>query len=208
MVKAKSQFDVHPGVAMLAKWREDLPEKTGRSIDQWADVFRAAAKKYPARKDLCEAMKKEYGLGTNSAWHIYEYTFDNSTWDGVPEVYLKNAEGFVRDQYAGAKAHFKPIFDAIVEYARTLGKDVKVCPCKTMVPLYRGRVFAEMRPATKTRFELTLCLEDVPFDDLLKKNPRAVGSDRQLHVVHMESVKDFTAAVKKWLKVAYAQNDK
>ena len=206
MPKAKSSYDVHPGVEMMRKWLEDLPTKTGRSIEQWSDVYRANVKKHPARKDLQAAMKEQYGLGTNSAWHIYEYTFERSTWDGEPEKYLANAATFVEEMYAGSKAHFRPLFDAVIAYARSLGDDVKVCPCKTMVPLYRSRVFAEMRPATKTRFELALCIDDVPFDDVLKLNPRAKGNDRQRRLITMETIKDFTPTVKKWLKYAYVKD--
>ena len=76
-----------------------------------------------------------------------------------------------------------------------------------MVPLYRNRVFAELLPATKTRFELAICLVDVPHDDLLLPNPRARCNDRQRHIINMESEKDFTATAKKWLKKAYTQDE-
>jgi len=31
----KSIYGVHPGVAMMRKWLDELPEKTGRSLDEW-----------------------------------------------------------------------------------------------------------------------------------------------------------------------------
>ena len=34
-VKAHSQYDVHPGVAMVQKWVGELKEKTGRSLEEW-----------------------------------------------------------------------------------------------------------------------------------------------------------------------------
>lgn len=196
-------FDVHPGVAMVQKWVAGLPAKTGRSLEQWRIVFTAAAKKHPVRKDLVAAMKDEHGLGTVTAEQIWEYTFGAQTWDGDDDIYLKNAEEYVTGQYSGAKAHFKPLFETVIEFARGLGKDVRVCPCKTMVPLYRDRVFAEMRPATKSRFELAMALYETPFDDLLQLNPRAKGNDRQRHVVHLATAKNFNTTVKKWLKKAY-----
>src|SRR5262245_11489183 len=208
MAKTKSQFDVHPGVAMVKKWIADLPDKTGRSLDQWSDVYRKLAKKHPVRKDLVAAIKNEYGLGTVTAEQIWEYTFNSITWEGDDSTYLKNAEEYVNGQYAGAREQFKPLFDEVVRFARTLGKDVRVCPCKTMVPLYRGRVFAELRAATNSRFEIALCMTNVPYDELLKKNPRAKGNDRQLYVINLQATKDFNSTVKKWLKHAYSQNEK
>jgi hypothetical protein len=35
MPKRKTLYSVHPGVAMLQKWINELQEKSGRSLDQW-----------------------------------------------------------------------------------------------------------------------------------------------------------------------------
>ena len=39
-----------------------------------------------------------------------------------------------------------------------LGKDVKACPCKTMVPFYRTHVFAQIKPSTNSRIDLGFAL--------------------------------------------------
>src|SRR5262245_20315737 len=139
---AKPKYDVHPGVAMMQKWTEELPAKTGRTLDQWARFI--ANSGIEDRKDRIAFLKDEHNLGTNTAWHIVQYAEDKSTWDGDPEVYLEQAARHVEEQYAGPKAALRPIFDLLVAAARKLGKDVKVCPCKTIVPFYRERVFAEV----------------------------------------------------------------
>jgi hypothetical protein len=143
------------------------------------------------------------GFGTNTAWWMAEYATGSPTWDGEPKVYLKNAANYVDGMFTGAKEWQRPIFETVVRYARSLGKDVKVCPCKTIVPLYRNRVFAELKPATRTRLELALALEDTPFDPPLEQNPRAKGNDRLRHLVKIESADDFDASVRLWLDVAY-----
>jgi hypothetical protein len=35
MAKKKTLYSVHPGVAMVQKWVATLPEKTGRSLEEW-----------------------------------------------------------------------------------------------------------------------------------------------------------------------------
>ena len=40
MAKTKSLYDVHPSLSMIQKWEAELPEKTGRSLDQWAEHVR------------------------------------------------------------------------------------------------------------------------------------------------------------------------
>ena len=52
--------------------------------------------------------------------------------DGDPEAYLKAAKGYVEAMFEGKRAGIRPIFEKILEMARRLGSDVKVCPCKTI----------------------------------------------------------------------------
>lgn len=194
-------FDVHPGVAMVQKWTAELPTKTGRSLDEWADVIRR--KKFDGRAAATAWLKAEYGLGTITAGQLAEAAIGQQTWDGDPASYLKASVEYVDGMFAGAKAHLRPIAEAVWTFARGLGADVKVCPCKTIVPLYRTRVFAELKPATRTRLELALRLGEVPFTDKLTLNPRAKGNDKLRHLIALHELKDFDATAKKWLKAAY-----
>ncbi len=77
--------------------------------------------------------------------------------DGDPEAYLKAAKGYVEAMFEGKRAGIRPIFEKILEMARRLGSDVKVCPCKTIVPVYRQHVSprSSRRPrAVSTRLRL------------------------------------------------------
>src|SRR5947209_1692067 len=142
-------YDVHPGVAMIRKWTDELPAKTGRTLDQWAALVRASP--LAERKDRTAWLKKEFGFGTNTAYWIVEYARDEATWDGDPNVYLRQAADYVEAMFAGRKAGLWPVYEKLVAEVRRLGPDVKVCPCKTQVPFYRERVFAQVKPSTRTR---------------------------------------------------------
>jgi hypothetical protein len=194
-------YDVHPGVAMMQKWRKELPARTGRTLDEWADLAAACDRVKP--KERAEWMMEKYRLPTNTAWHIVQYAADSSTWDGDPDTYLRQASAHVEGMFAGAKASLRPIFERLVAAARELGGDVLVCPCKTIVPFYRTRVFAEVKPATKTRLEFALALGDCKPTGKLKPNPRAKGNDRLKYLFELTAEKDITTEVRKWLKVAY-----
>src|SRR5205085_419458 len=127
-----------------------------------------------------------------------------ATWDGDPEAYLTSAAKYVDDMFAAkGKEWQRPVFEAVVAFARSLGADVKVCPCKTIVPLYRNHVFAELKPATKTRLELAFALGVVPLEGRLQLNLRAKGNDRLRYLMALTGPKDFDAEAKKWLKAAY-----
>src|ERR1700747_3362114 len=66
----KSIYGVHPGVAMLQKWIEELKDKTGRSLDEWIALVKKAGPKSEAERR--EWLKSQHKLGTNSAWWIAE----------------------------------------------------------------------------------------------------------------------------------------
>ena len=199
------RFDVHPGVGMVQKWVAELPAKTGRTLDEWAAVVRKL--KQPTAKEKREHLKAEYGLGTIAAGWMVEYTTGQATWDADPDAYLRSAGEYVTAMYAGAKAHLFPVFERLVEVGRSLGADVLVCPCKTMVPLYRSRVFAEIKPTTRTRVDLSLALGEVPESGVLRVHEQRVKKgDRLTHIIALETPKDITAEVKKWLKAAYQKD--
>ena len=61
--------------------------------------------------------------------------------------------------FAGKKATLKPIYDELLELGLGLAKDVKACPCQTIVPLYRNHVFAQIKPTTNTRIDMGFALK-------------------------------------------------
>ena len=144
MVAAKTQplYDVHPGVAMVQKWVAELKNKTGRSLEEWiALVKKDGPKDEKARR---EWLKKKHKLGSNSAWHIAERADGKGGEEDSPEAYLKAAAQCVEDQYAGPKEKLRPIYDALLNLGRSMGGDVKVCPCKNnCAALSRARFCAD-----------------------------------------------------------------
>jgi hypothetical protein len=203
---AAIRYDVHPGVAMVQKWIAELPAKTGRTLDEWAKLVRTSS--LATAKEKRDWLKAEYGIGGNTAALIVDYSAGKVTWDSDPAVYLRQAAEYVDTMFAAkGKEWQRPVFEAVVTFARTLGADVKVCPCKTIVPLYRKRVFAELKPATKTRLDLALALGETLGEAAvagrLQANPRAKGTDRLRHLIALTAATDFDAQVKKWLTAAY-----
>ncbi len=63
-----------------------------------------------------------------------------------------------RSSTRGRKIKLRPIYDELLKLGKSLGDDVKACPCKTIVPLYREHVFAQIKPTTNSRIDLGLAL--------------------------------------------------
>jgi len=156
LVKSASLYGVHPGVAMVQKWVGELKEKTGRSLEEWI----AFAKKEGPKDDKTrrEWLKTKHKLGTNSAWWISERVEGKGGEEDTPEAYLKAAVRYVEQQYAGPKEKLRPIYEELLTLGKSMGDDVKACPCKMIVPFYREHVFAQIKPTTNSRVDLGLSL--------------------------------------------------
>jgi hypothetical protein len=197
----KSIYGVHPGVAMVRKWVEELPGKTGKSFDQWMKWIQNKGPKSEGERRVW--LKKEHGFGTNTAAWLAACTVDKTRWEeGDPAAYLAAAEQYVAAMFE-KKPELKPIYDALLKEAFALGKDVKACPCQTIVPLYRQNVFAQLKPSTRTRLDLGFCLRGMSFTDRLLDTGGTAKKDRITHRVGLSSVKDIDAEVKGWLREAY-----
>jgi uncharacterized protein DUF5655/uncharacterized protein DUF4287 len=198
--KGKSIYGVHPGVTMVQKAIQDLPAKTGRSLEEWLKFIKKSGPK--TEKERREWLKSEHGLGTNYARWLAERT-EGKGEDGDPAAYLRAAEGYVEKMFAGPKESLRPIYDALLKLGLALGKDVKACPCQTIVPLYRKHVFAQIKPTTQTRIDLGFALKDLRASGRLIDTGGFAKKDRITHRIPITSVKDIDDEVKRWLKAAY-----
>jgi hypothetical protein len=198
---AKSPYSVHPSIAMLQSWVVTLPTKTGRSLDEWIQLIKQEGPS--SERERCDWLKANHGLGTNTAGWIAGRASGRSLEDEDPSTYLKAAEGYVLAMFAGKKTGLLPIYDALLKLGMALGRDVKVCPCKTMVPFYRRHVFAQIKPSTATRIDLGLALEETSVPARLIDTGGLAKKDRITHRIGISSPAEIDAEVKHWLRFAY-----
>jgi hypothetical protein len=201
--KISTLYDVHPGVAMVQKWIAELKPKTCRTLEEWIAL---AKKEGPKDDKSCrEWLKTKHKFGTNAATWISERADGKGHEEDTPERYLATAVLYVEDQYSGRKAHLRPSCDALLRLSKSLGPDVKACPCKTIVPLYRQHVFAQIKPATNSRIDFGLCF--TTYKGKLPKRLIDTGGlakkDRITHRIAVTSLADIDDELKKWLKAAY-----
>lgn len=201
--KTESLYGVHPSVVMVQKWLAELKGKTGRSLEEWiALVKKEGPKGETARRAW---LKTRHKMGMNSAWWIAERAEGKGADEDSPEEYLKAAVRYVEEQYGGPKEKLRPIYDVLLAKGRALGPDVKACPCRTIVPLYRQHVFAQIKPTTNSRVDLGFALKD--YKGKLPKRLVDTGGlakkDRITHRIEITSLADIDADVDKWLTIAY-----
>jgi uncharacterized protein DUF5655/uncharacterized protein DUF4287 len=202
LAKSEPLYGVHPSVAMVQKWLAELKEETGRSMEEWlALVKREGPKDEKSRR---EWLKSKHKLGTNKASWIAERA-EGKGWEDTPEAYLKAAVQYVEEQYAGPKEKLRPLYDELLSLGKSFGDDVRACPCRTIVPLYREHVFAQIKPTTNSRIDLGFALTH--HKGKLPKRLIDTGGlakkDRITHRIEITAAEQIDGEVEKWLKTAY-----
>jgi hypothetical protein len=198
---AKSIYGVHPGVTMVQTAIAKLPEKTGRSLDQWiALIKKSGPKGEAARRDW---LKTTHKLGTNFAGWLAERAEGKSSELADPDQYFAAAERYVEEMFGGSKAALRPLYDGLLKLGFSIGQDVKACPCKTIVPLYRRHVFAQIKPTTRTRIDLGLALGNTRAPKRLIDTGGFKKKDRITHRIEITAPGDIDSEVTRWMKNAY-----
>ena len=201
--RKKSRYSPHPSIAYAQSVVAGMRAKTGRSLEEWVALV---AKKGPKDEAGRAAwLKREHELGTNYAGWIAARSLGKDDGETDPEKYLALAETYVVEQYAGAKAGMKPVYEKLLELGLGLGKDVKACPCKTMVPLFRKHAIAEIKPAARTRVDLGLALgkHAGKLPKRLLDTGGAAKKDRITHKIALTAPAEVDAEVARWLRTAY-----
>ena len=202
MASRQWKYSVHPGVQMAQGVIAKLEEKTGRSLDEWIRLSNKSGPK--DEKERVAWLKSKHGLGTNYAGWISERSFGRGLESSDPNAYLAAAAQFVEDMFAGPKAALRPIYDALLELAFRLGKDIRVSPAKTIVPIYRNHVIAQIKPSTRTRVDFGLALGDTKPTARLKSTGGFDKGDRITHSIGLSSIADVDTEIGKWLTKAYS----
>ena len=167
----------------------NMPEKTGKSLDQWKKLLKAKA--FAKHGEAVKFLKTEHGVT-----HGFANTIVSLTNKDVSET----SDDLLANQYKG-KENLKPIYDALIQVIKTFGDDVTITPKKTSVSLIRKKQFALIKPATKTRTDLGLKLKDVPTTDRLE-NSGSFGT-MCTHRVRLENNVQVDTELINWLREAY-----
>ena len=200
---AKNIYSVHPSVAYWRAIIERMPTTTGKSLDQWVALLKKQS--LPDAKNQKEWLKTTHKLGGTTVSMIVDAAKGVSPADTEPEAYLAAAAVYVESMYSGPKSELRPIHDALIAMAVKLHKDVKVCPCQTIVPLYREHVIAQIKPSTRTRVDFGLALKGVEgkIPARLKDTGGLAKGDRITHAIALSSVDEVDDEVRFWFEKAW-----
>lgn len=176
---------------MAASMIQNLPDKTGRSLDEWLKITRASG--LEKHGQIVKMLKADHGMTHGFANLVAAKTLQS---DVEP-----SRDDLVDGQYSGAKADLRSIYEAIVRAVAELGSDVEIAPKKAYVSLRRNKQFGLIQPSTRTRVDVGINLEGVAPTDRLE----ASGSFNAMvsHRVRLTEVSQVDAELVSWLRRAY-----
>jgi len=165
----------------------NLREKTGHTMPEWIELV--AASGLSKHTEILTWLKSEHGLTHGFANGIAQ-AFRNQDTPDDP----------VAEQYSGAKAALRPIYDRLVDAASQLGDDVEVAPKKSSVSLRRSKQFALIEAPSAKRVQLGIQLKGEPTTDRL-----LAGNAMCSHRVVITSIDEVDDELLGWLREAYGR---
>ena len=171
---------------------DNLPDKTGKSLDAWKALL--ADTELTKHGEIVKWLKAEHGM---------THGFANLVSTKYREPDTPQADDLVAQQYAGAKASLRPIYDALITAIQCFGSDVELAPKKAYVSLRRSKQFGLIQPSTKTRVDVGLNLKSAEPTERLE----ASGSFNAMvsHRVRVTTVEQVDDDLIGWLRAAYTE---
>ena len=166
----------------------NMPEKTGKSLEEWKIILKS--KNFEKHGEAVKFLKTEHNVTHGFANTIVVLSKDNQ--DSLDDL--------LTNQYKG-KEDLMPIYEKLVDVIFTFGSDITKTPKKGSISMIRKRQFALIKPATKTRIDLGLKINDKPITDRLE-NSGPFGT-MCTHRIRLSTVDEVDTELVAWLKEAY-----
>ena len=166
---------------------DNMPEKTGKSLDEWKKIL--ITKSFEKHGEAVKFLKGDHGVSHGFANTIVTLSKDKN----------EDPVDLVSNQYQG-KEELEPIYEKLIELVKEMGADVIVTPKKGSVSIIRKKQFALIKPTTKTRIDLGLKLVGKELTERLE-NSGPFGT-MCTHRVQISSIEQVDEELKEWLTEA------
>jgi predicted transport protein len=176
----------------MASLFRNLEAKTGKSIEAWVEIARAAG--IAKHKELLNYLKEEHALTYGYANQIAQKAL------AAPEMESAGDPELISAQFAGKKEAMRPIYDALTAQIRELGPDSEISAKKTCVSFRRSKQFALVQ-VFAGRLDLCIQLKDRPATDRLEATPGAMLT----HRVKISTLEELDSELLNWLTEAYSR---
>ena len=174
----------------------NIQKKTGMSLKELAELAKTSG--LTKHGEIRDMFKDKLGLGHGDANALVHAVFES---DGTRAAEGKSEDTVLDEIYAGAKAGFRPIHEALIKHISRFG-EFEVVPKKGYVSLRRQKQFAMIGPKTNTRFEVGINAKDFKKNERLLEQPKGSMCN---YVVNLTDAKEVDSELVAWLKSAFEQ---
>ena len=171
----------------------DSQKITGKTIGEWMPILRTPH--LTRHTDRMAFLQAQYALPYRIAYLLASHA------DETRPDYSDSA-GLIQAMYSTRKS-LRPVHDALTELAMMLGADVTASIAKTMVTFRRKHVFAQIKPATKTRIDFGLALPEMENPQRLIATGGLEKGDRITYRIPIARIEDIDRGLEEWLERAY-----
>jgi predicted transport protein len=169
-----------------------LKEKTGKTLEEWVGIARATG--LEKHGEIVKFLKEAHGI-THGYANMIAHSLKQSA-----AALSDDRDAFIEQQYAGAKAALRPIYERLLREIHDFGDDIQVVPMKAYVSLRRAKQFAIIQPTTKTRVDVGLKLKGAaPTERLNEGGFNGMVS----HLVKVTAEDEIDGELIGWLRQAY-----
>src|SRR5688500_15285623 len=172
----------------------NIQKKTGMSLAELSDLVKKSG--LSKHGEIREMLKEKLGLGHGDANALVHAVFQS---DGTRVAGGKSTDAVLDEIYTGAKAHMRPIHEALMKHINKFG-EFEVAPKKGYVSLRCKKQFAMIGPKTNTRFEVGINAKDFKKNARLLEQPKGSMCN---YVVKLTDAKEVDDELIAWIKSAY-----
>lgn len=194
----QSVYSPPPSFKMIESVVANFRSKTGKTLDQWIAIVKKSGPS--SDKERRAWLKETHGLTTNYAMFVVEQAAGR----GGAENY--DPETLVNRIFSGQRSTLRPLYEQILQFGLSLGNDVRVCPCATIIPFYRKHVFAQVRVPNRSRIDLGFALGDLKAIGPLIDTGGFAKKDRITHRIEIATEEQFNKEAKEWFRRAYEKD--
>lgn len=173
---------------------DNIQKKTGKTLAELSSIV--AGSGLTKHGEIRDMLKSTLGLGHGDATTLVHIVLKS---DGASAAEGKSTDTVLDEIYTGAKAHMRPIHDALMQHINGFG-DFEITPKKGYVSLRRKKQFAMIGPKTNTRFEVGINAKELPTHKRLLEQPKASMCQ---YIVQVHDSQEVDAELIGWLREAY-----
>ena len=181
----------------MATQLANIEKRSGKTLAELTALIKKSG--LSKHGELRDMLKNDLGMGHGDANTLVHYALQS---DGGSQAAGKSSDAVLDEIYAGPKAGFRPIHEALMREIAAFG-DFEVAPKKGYVSLRRKKQFAMIGPATNTRFEVGLNMKGVASTDRLLAQPS--GGMCQFKV-KLTQLQDVDAELLTWIRRAFDES--